>query len=262
MAKRPVALVTGASSGIGYATALAFAREGTHVVGTARRSDRLENLKGDVASLPSDHGDLLPVVADVCRAEAMQAAVEQAMAQYGRLDILVANAGVGHRGAIVDSGWQDMELLLRTNIDGVLHSIRAAVPAIRQSGNGGHIVLVSSVVYNMVAPYFAVYAASKAFVSSLGRSLRLELEADNIHVTDMLIGRTQSEFSDKRLGQSGHASSSKLPVMTADQVAEAIIKATKRHKKMVVVRWVDRAILLANWLAPGLVGRRAMRQYK
>ena len=262
MTERPVALVTGVSSGIGYATTLAFARDGTHVVGTARRKDRLENLKSEVESLPGDHGDFLPVVADVCKAEALQAAVEQAILHYGRLDILVANAGVGHRGAIAESAWPDIELLLRTNIEGVLHSIRAAIPAIRQNKNGGHIVLVSSVVYNMVAPHFAVYAASKAFVSSIGRSLRLELETDNIHVTDMLIGRTQSEFNEKRLGQSGRASPSRLPTMSADQVADAIIKATKRRKQTIAVRWVDRAILLANWLAPGLVARRAMRQYK
>lgn len=262
MARRPVVLVTGASSGIGYATALAFARDGYDVVGTARRGDRLEKLKAQVDALDGDHGDLLPVIADVSNPETLQAAVDQALTLFGRLDILIANAGVGHRGEVVGSAWPDVEELLRTNIDGVLHSIRVAVPAIRQGGNGGQIVLVSSIVYNMVAPYFAIYAASKAFVSSIGRSLRLELEPDGIRVTDMLIGRTQSEFSDKRLGQGGRASKSRLPVMSADQVAEAIIKAIKQERKAVAVRWVDRTILLANWLVPGFIGRRAMRQYK
>ena len=99
MADRPVVLVTGASSGIGYATALAFAGEQTHVVGTARRAGRLENLKQEIEALPDPCGDFLPVVADVCDPSAMHDAVQKAMEQFGRLDFLVANAGVGHRGA-------------------------------------------------------------------------------------------------------------------------------------------------------------------
>jgi short-subunit dehydrogenase len=260
--QQPVVMVTGASSGIGYATGLAFARKGTHVIGTARRVDRLEKLKAEIDALPGEHGEFLPVAADVCDAQDMVQAVQQALDQFGRLDFLIANAGVGHRGAVVESDWQDIETLLRTNIDGVLHSIRAAVPAISQSGDGGHIVLISSVVFNMTSPYFALYAASKAFISNLGNSLRLELEADNIRVTDMLVGRTQSEFSEKRLGQSGRVSSSRIPVMTAEQVANAIVKATEGRRKRIVMRWVDRLIIWGNRLIPNIIGHRAMKQYK
>jgi NADP-dependent 3-hydroxy acid dehydrogenase YdfG len=179
-----VAFITGASSGIGYATALAFAQEGTHVVGTARRLDKLTQLQQEVDQLPSDHGELLTIQADVTDAMSMQAAVAQTMQHFGRLDILVANAGVGHRGAIAEATWADLETLLRTNIDGVLHSVRAVLPAMRQSG-GGHILTISSVTNQMVSPYMASYAASKAFVSSLAHSLRLELEDEGIRVTDM-----------------------------------------------------------------------------
>ncbi len=255
-----VALITGASSGIGYETALAFAKVGTHVVATARRVDKLGELQKAVLKLPAGHGDILTVEADVTQREAMQNAVKLAMGRFGRLDILVANAGVGHRGAVADSDWADLETLLRTNIDGVLHSIQAAVPAMRQNG-GGHIIIISSVTYNLTAPYAATYAASKAFVSSLAHSLRLELESENIKVTDVLVGRTSTEFNQKRLGL-GKRSGESLPTMTPAKVATAILRATDGNPRSVVVRFFDRLIMLGNTLIPEVIGRIALRQYK
>ena len=201
-----------------------------------------------------------PVVADVADAAAMEAAVEQTVEHFGRLDVLVANAGVGHRGAIVEADWADLETLLRTNIDGVLHSVRAAVPAMRQSG-GGHIVTISSVAYNIVAPYAAAYSASKAFVTSLAHSLRLELEDDAIWVTDVLVGRTETAFNEKRLGAGGRRQS-RIPTMPPERVAGAILRATQQRKKTVVLRLFDRLVLLGSLLLPGLVGRLARRQYQ
>jgi short-subunit dehydrogenase len=256
-----VVFITGASSGIGYATAIAFARRGTHVVLTARRADRLVGLKRAIETLPN-HGDVLTICADVKDPIAVQGAIVATMERFGRLDVLVANAGIGHRGSLVDSRWEDLDLLLRTNIDGVLHTIRAGVPAMRQSG-GGHIVIVSSVVANMPAPYAAAYSASKAFVSSLARSLQLELKGDRITVTDLIVGRTDTEFSERRLGQAGRASRAPtIPVMKADYVAEAIVRACERRQRRVILRWLDRLIVWANALFPGLMGRRALSQYR
>jgi len=255
-----VALITGASSGIGRATALAFARHGSHVTGVARRSERLAELEAEINALPDPHGDFLGIVGDVTRADAMQAAVQQTLDRFGRLDVLVANAGVGHRGAVADADWKDLETLLRTNIDGVLHSIRAAVPAMRQSG-GGHIITISSVSYNLVSPYAATYAASKAFVTSLAHSLRLELEADRIRVTDVLVGRTHTEFNEKRLG-AGKRTGEGLPTMPADRVANAILRAVANPKRSVTLRLFDRRIIWGNILLPDVVGRLARRQYR
>jgi short-subunit dehydrogenase len=260
--EKPVAFITGASSGIGYATALEFARQGVHVAATARRAERLKELELAVHALPEPHGEILTLAADVRDKDALQAVVDLAVKRFGRLDILVANAGVGQRGSAVDSEWEDIETLLRTNIDGVLHSVRAAVPEMRKAG-GGHIIVISSVVANMITPYTAAYSASKAFVSSLARSLRLELEPDHIWVTDMIVGRTESEFNEKRLGAKGYATRApRIPVMPAEKVAKAIVKATTQRKKSVVLRPFDRLILLANLLVPEIVGRRALRQYK
>ena len=257
-----VVLITGASSGIGYATALAFAKRGANVAVTARRADRLADLAMEIAALPSAHGDCLTITADVTDAASMQSAVEQTVARFGRLDGLVANAGVGQRGALVESEWSDLETLLRTNIDGVLHSVRAAVPAMRKNG-GGHLVLVSSIAGSTVTPYTAAYGASKAFVSSLARSLSLELEADHISVTNLVIGPVDTEFSSSRLGEAGYASQAvKLPSMSAEQVAAGIVQATEQRSKTVTLRWFDRLILLASTFAPYAIGRQALKRYK
>lgn len=199
-----IVFITGASSGIGRAAALAFARAGYDVCGLARRADRLEALRADIAELPTPKREFLAVAGDVRDPAQVEAAVAQTVERFGRLDVLVANAGVGHHGTVVDGEWDHLSAVLRTNIDGALHSVRAAVPAMRQNG-GGQILIISSVVAGAHTPFTATYAASKAFVSSLAGSLRLELEDENIAVTDVLVGRTLTEFNQNRLGASGGA---------------------------------------------------------
>jgi len=255
---QPTALITGASSGIGYATALAFARRGYNVTGTARDAARLDGLTAEFDAM-GRKASLLPVAADVRDARAVEAAVEATVETFGGLGVLVANAGVGARGGIVESPWEDVETLLRTNIDGVLHSIRAAVPAMQESG-GGHIVLISSVVYNMPTPYAAYYAASKAFIHSIGRSLRLELEPDGINVTDMVVGRTDTNFNRNRLG--GVRPGGSIPRMSPDEVAAGVLRAVEHNKRQVFLRFLDRLTVLGNLLLPDVIGRIAMRQYK
>lgn len=255
-----VVFITGASSGIGRAAALEFARQGIHVVGVARRSQRLQELEADIHQLPAPHGEFLGIKADVSDAAALNHAVTQTLERFGRLDVLVANAGLGHRGAVVDADWNDLQTLLHTNIDGVLHSIRAVVPAMRRNGRG-HIIIISSVSYNLTSPYSALYAASKAFVSSLANSIRLELAPEQIAVTDILVGRTETEFNENRLGE-GKRTGQGVPTMPAEQVAQAIVRATHKRPKRVILRLVDRLVIWGNILIPGLIGQIAKKQYK
>ncbi len=256
-----VVFITGASSGIGRETALAFARAGYHVCGLARRHDRLEALGAEITDLPGPHGDFLAVAGDVRDAGAVEDAVRQTVDAFGRLDLLVANAGLGHSGAVVEADWEDLETVMRTNIDGVLHGIRACVPAMRALAGGGQILIVSSIVAAVHTPYTATYAASKAFVSSLAGSLRLELEGDNIQVTDLLVGRTVTDFNVNRLGSIKSGASS-LPTIEADQVAEAIVRAARGRPRRVVFRFFDRLVLLGGILVPGIMARLAKRQYQ
>ncbi|MGJ3237687.1 MAG: SDR family oxidoreductase [Anaerolineae bacterium] len=255
-----VVFITGASSGIGRATALSFARAGYHVAGTARRADKLHSLQEEINALSTPHGEFLPLVSDVTDAQSLIEASAQTVAVFGRLDILVANAGVGHRGALVDAEWDGLQTLLRTNIDGVLHSVRACVPHMRANGSG-HIMTISSVAYNLVSPYAASYAASKAFVTSIANSIRIELASDNILVSDFLVGRTETEFNEKRLGE-GARSGSNLPTMHPESVADAIVKTAQKPKNTVILRFFDRLIVWGNRLVPGIIGALAKRQYK
>ena len=258
---KPVAFITGASSGIGWETALAFARAGYHVCGLARRQDRLDALGAEIANLPQAHGEFLAVAGDVRDAGAVQDAARRTVDKFGRLDVLVANAGIGQSGAVVEADWDDLRTVMETNIDGVLHSIRACVPAMRESAGGGHILIVSSIVAAVHTPYTATYAASKAFVSSLAGSLRLELEDDNIQVTDLLVGRTLTDFNVNRLGAIKRGTNG-LPTMGADQVAGAIVGAARGRPRRVVFRLFDRLVLLGGVLVPGIMARLAKRQYQ
>ena len=257
--KQRVVFITGASSGIGRAAAIAFARAGCDVCGVARRADRLSSLQEEIDALPSPHGDFLAVVGDVGWADDVQAAVEQAVARFGRLDVLVANAGVGQHGAVASAEWAHLEAVVRTNIDGVLHSVRGCVPALRQNG-GGQILIISSIVAGLHTPYTATYAASKAFVSSLAGSLRLELEDDGISVTDVLVGRTETEFNQSRLG-SRQGNRGGLPTKTAEEVADALLRAVERKPRHLILSVFDRLVLAGGVLAPAVMARLARRQY-
>ncbi len=256
---RKVVFITGASSGIGRATALAFTRSGAHVCGLARRRERLEDLAREIAGLPPPHGDFLAAAGDVRQAATVEAAVAMTLERFGRLDVLVANAGIGQHGTLVKADWQHLETVLRTNIDGVIHSVRACAPALRSTS--GQILIVSSVVSGIHTPCTAAYAASKAFVSSLAGSLRLELEEDGIHVSDVLVGRTSSEFNQNRLG-SKQGNRGGLPTESAEAVAKAIVRAAQHRQRRVILRLFDRLILAGGVIAPGIMARFAKRQYQ
>lgn len=258
--KERAVLITGASSGIGRACAVAFARAGYGVCGFARNDEKLESLGAEIANLPAGNGGYLSVVGDVRRADDVEAAVARAVQRFGRLDVLVANAGVGYSGTVVDAEWDDLQTVIDTNISGVLHGIRAVAPQMRAQG-GGHIMIVSSVVARVHTPYTAVYSASKAFVSSLAGALRLEIEDDNIQVTDLLVGRTATDFSANRLGPVRKTMSG-LPTQSAEDVADAIVRAARRKPKRLAFSCFDRLALWGGVLAPGLMARAAKKQYQ
>jgi short-subunit dehydrogenase len=252
-----VVLVTGASAGIGYETALAFARRGHKVAATARRADRLDKLVEAAKALPDA---IRPYVADVRSAEDMQRVVDDVLAHWGRLDVLVANAGIGQRGAVVDSPWDDLDAVLRTNIDGVLYSVRAAVPAMRRS-SGGNIITISSVVSLAPGAYSAVYSASKAAVNVLARTLRIELAPDHIWVTNILLGQTHSEFAQARRGRPGRVGS-RIPTMQPEFVARRIVQESFCRRRTVTLRWLDRLINFSGLYLPWIMDRVMARFYR
>lgn len=182
--KSKVVLVTGASSGIGEATVRHLAAEGHQVFLGARRVDRIAALAAEVVG---GHQRL-----DVTSLESMRAFVAAAQLRYGRIDVLVNNAGVMPLSPLADLKIDEWEQMIDVNLRGVLHGIAAVLPVMRDQG-AGHIVNLSSVSGYRVDPTAAVYSATKFAVRAVSEGLRQE--SRDLRVTVISPGLTQSELS-------------------------------------------------------------------
>ena len=252
-----VVLVTGASSGIGAATASALEKAGSRVVLGARRLDRLQALRATFA-FPGEH---LPVVLDVTSPASVAAAFREIDTRFARLDGLVANAGIGAWHSVHETPEETVRAILETNVTGVIRCIREAVPRIRSSG-GGRIVLVSSVVGRRGTPGMGVYSASKFALHGLADAMRLELEDDGIAVSVVCPGLTQTEFFDVASGEKGEKPAASEGE-TAEAVARSIVQALRtgapeihRASPLHPKRWAG----IVTQIAPRLVDRK-MRAY-
>jgi NADP-dependent 3-hydroxy acid dehydrogenase YdfG len=185
-----VVAVTGASSGIGAATARLLGEAGARVVLGARRVDRLHAL---VSEIGEDRA--LAVKLDVQSPAQCRSFVEQAVSRFGRLDSLVANAGIGLYGGIEDSSDDDLTRMIEVNFSGTVWSVRAAVPQLRRQGDGGDLVLVSSVAGLRGGADEAVYAGTKFAQVGLAGSLDRELREDGIRVTAICPAGVETEFA-------------------------------------------------------------------
>jgi NADP-dependent 3-hydroxy acid dehydrogenase YdfG len=185
-----VVAVTGASSGIGAATARLLGETGARVVLGARRVDRLHALVSDIGE-----DRALAVKLDVQSSAQCRAFVEQAVSRFGRLDSLVANAGIGLYGGIEDTSDDDLTRMIGVNFSGTVWSVRAAVPQLRRQGHGGDLVLVSSVAGLRGGADEAVYAGTKFAQVGLAGSLDRELREDGIRVTAICPAGVETEFA-------------------------------------------------------------------
>ncbi|HEV8573774.1 MAG TPA: SDR family oxidoreductase [Dehalococcoidia bacterium] len=187
--KGKTAVVTGASSGIGRAIAEKLGAAGAHVYLAGRTSAAMEDSKKRIESAG---GRATPVVTDVRDTAQVQALVERAVDDTGRLDVMVNNAGVSHPSAIIDadpSEWRDM---FETNVLALLAGCQAAVRAMRKTGAEGHIVNISSVA--ALRPDSGVYGSTKHAVNCISRTLRNELEGDSIRVVTIMPGAIATNF--------------------------------------------------------------------
>ncbi|HET6615322.1 MAG TPA: SDR family oxidoreductase [Dehalococcoidia bacterium] len=217
-------IVTGASAGIGRETALAFARAGSNVVLAARRQDRLEALALQIERIGVQ---ALVVPADVGRSEDVERMVRRAIERFGRIDVLVNNAGFGFSGTIEETTEADMRELLDVNYMGAFNAIRAVLPHMRRQGSG-HIVNVASVVGKLAFPFHGAYSASKFAMVALTESLRGELDGSGITATVVLPGSTRTEFFDVQRTNDGHVSAPTGPQQNPDQVARAIVRSVRK----------------------------------
>ena len=186
-----VAIVTGASAGIGRETALTLAAAGSHVVVTARRQDRLENL---VEEITSRGGSAIARAADVADLTSVRSVVDATVEDTGRIDILVNNAGIMKIAGITDNDVEDWAAMVDVNIKGVLHFLSAVMPHM-VSQRSGHIVSVGSVAGRRPFPGASVYAATKFAVRALSWGLHLELgNTHGIRITDIQPGYVSTDL--------------------------------------------------------------------
>ncbi|QSJ17377.1 SDR family NAD(P)-dependent oxidoreductase [Nostoc sp. UHCC 0702] len=187
-----VAIVTGASSGIGEATAIALAAEKANVVLAARRGDRLNALAEQIAA---SGGKALPVVTDVTDENQVKNLIQKAKAELGRIDILVNNAGIAVLGTIESGNSSDWRRSFDINVLGLLYATHAVLPVFKEQ-KSGHIVNISSVAGRTARAGIGVYNATKWGVNALSEALRQEVHKDNIRVTIIEPGLVDTEIND------------------------------------------------------------------
>ncbi|MER8727389.1 SDR family NAD(P)-dependent oxidoreductase [Mesorhizobium sp. M1027] len=222
-----VALVTGASSGIGEATAAALAAAGAKVAIAARRADRLEAL---AARIEKAGGAALRIEADVTSNDDVTEMVDKVVAEWGRLDILVNNAGVMLLSPAAEAVLDDWRRMVELNLLALMGVTKAALPHLRAAK--GHIVNVSSVAGRVANPGASGYAATKFGVVGFSESLRREVYADKVRVTVIEPGLVRTELGDHITNPAFKADLDKrlaaMEALTAEDIAAAILYAVSQ----------------------------------
>jgi NADP-dependent 3-hydroxy acid dehydrogenase YdfG len=232
-----VTAITGASAGIGEATARALVAEGGSVVVGARRKDRLTALADEV-------GDRVVVVEmDVREPADSQRLIDQALVTFGRLDAIVVNAGVGMYGGIMDQTDDEIRAMIDTNVAGTIWPIRAAVPRFMEAGEGD-IVIVASVAGLRGEGFEAVYAATKHAQVGLAGGMDRELREKNIRVSTIAPGGVATEFA------MGTGRTPDMPgladMMGAHDIAAAIVTVLRQPRSMRTLLWSMRSMREAD----------------
>ena len=226
-----VVVITGASSGLGEATARRLSAEGATVVLGARRADRLNNLTKEFAAKGAKS---LAVAIDVTDRGQVQKLVDSAVETFGRIDVLINNAGVMPLSSLEKLKLDEWDRLIDVNIKGVLYGIAAALPHMKRQ-KSGHIINVSSVAGHKVGPTFAVYSATKHAVRTLSEGLRMEVKPYNIRTTIISPGAVATELSDgisdPEVAAANRAYVSKVAV-PADSFARAVAYAISQPAEL------------------------------
>jgi NADP-dependent 3-hydroxy acid dehydrogenase YdfG len=247
--KGKIVFVTGASSGIGEATALAFAAEGARLLLAARRADKLSEVAS--AALQRGAQAVHTFSLDVRDRKAVQKAIDTLPAEWAPIDVLVNNAGLS-RGLekLYVGNPDDWDEMIDTNVKGLLYVTRAVVPGMVERGRG-HVVNLGSVAGEMTYPNGAVYCASKAAERSINDGLREDVLGTPIRVTSVDPGMVETEFSLVRFhGDADRAAKVYKGVkpLTAEDIAEVIVWTVKRPDNVNIARIVLTPVQQANAL--------------
>ncbi len=252
-----VVVITGASSGIGRATALMLARHGATVVLTARREQALRDVATECEQLG---GRAFVVSADVTDQEAVHHVARQAIENFGRIDVWVNNAAVTLFGRLEETPYEACRRVLETNLFGTMHGARAALPYFREQGSGT-MINVSSQIGKVGSPYVGLYSTSKFAVNGLSESLRMELrDAPGIHVCTVLAASIDTPLFQHAANYTGRAVKPMDPVYSPQQVATTIMNLIRVPRREVAVGNAGRALMAMRTVAPALAERMVARQ--
>jgi NAD(P)-dependent dehydrogenase (short-subunit alcohol dehydrogenase family) len=232
-----------------------LARDGAKLIICARRSDRLDEAAAEIAAAG---GEALPIVADVTDAGTMQQFVDRAVERFGRLDVMICNAGFGIYGAVDEITPDQMRRLVDVNYHGTFNAARAALPVFRRQG-AGHLIMVSSIVGRRGVPFMGAYAATKFAQLGLAESLRAELVGTQIHVSVIFPVSTRTEFFDAMIRESGAFTKGKGPRQPVARVADAIARTIERPAAEVYPYPLARGLVVLNAIAPGWCDRLVRR---
>lgn len=252
MPQNKVVIITGASSGIGDATARQFGRQGATVVLAARRKERLESLASIINQM--DGAAALPVATDVSQQTSVQALVDATLAEYGRVDVLVNNAGFGRMDWLEKlSPAKDIDRQVQVNLLGAIYTAQAVLSPMMVQ-RSGHIINVASVAGMVATPTYSVYAACKFGLRGFGEALRREAAVWGVHVSTLFPGTVQTEFASHT--GANRKTGTQMParlILTADDVANVIVGLVRRPRREVILPWTLRPMMALNRLLPGLV---------
>jgi hypothetical protein len=246
-----VAIVTGASSGIGEAAARLLARHGYRVVLMARRKERLEALAQELSVIGEQ---ALAIPADLSKLEDIQHAVAECIERFGRIDVLVNNAGFGRLSWLEQlDPVTDIQALLQVNLLGLIWMTQAVLPQmIRQ--RRGHIINIASMAGYIATPTYSIYAASKFGVRGFTDALRREVGVFGIKVSGVYPGGVATEFNHHAgIQRKTGATTPEWLKLSAEDVAEAIYRLVRQPRRQVILPWPMYFAIGLNTLLPGVI---------
>jgi hypothetical protein len=241
-----VALVTGASSGIGEAVARRLALEGLRVVLVARREDRLDALASDIAAAG---GEALPVVADLTEEAGRVRVVEASRLAFGPPDVLVNNAGFGWYGFGADMPWSVARQMIRVNAEAAVQLSLMLLPEMRRR-NSGHVINVSSIAGSLPNQGVALYSATKSFLDSFTTALYRELRGTHVHLSLVKPGPVTTEFFEVAARKSsGRRVPAERLAVKVSAIVDCIWSLLNRPRR---VAYVPSMLSLVPWVEPSL----------
>jgi hypothetical protein len=250
MPERPVILVSGASSGIGEATARLFAHQGYRVAMGARRIDRLERLASEIQQ---EGGEVQAFQADLARIEDIKNLVNSTIDRYGQIDVLLNNAGFGRLGWLEDlDPISDIQAQIQVNLIAYIQMAHEVLPRMIER-RSGHIINMASVAGLIGSPTYTVYSASKFGVRGFTEALRREVNVFGIRVSALYPGGVRTEFKEhtgaKR--KTGSTTPARLR-LEADDVARALLNLVDHPRRQRVIPWAWHFTVWTNWMLPWL----------